>query len=136
MRIRPTGSRVRVKIISNERVTEGGIVIPGVEMVAAHNKDAEGVDGPMGKQYLQLIEILEVGDGRMDPSTGGYRGSRFKKGQRCLMRVGLSAQVHLDFVPGKAGEAIVLEDVIVGIVETGDDAKGATGTFEPAAQSA
>ena len=135
MRIRPTGSRIRVRILSNERVTEGGVLVPGVEMIAAYDKKDEEDKGPMGKQYLQLVEVLEVGDGRMDPSTGAYRGSRYKKGQRCLMRCGISASVHIDFVPGKTGEAIVLEETIVGVIETGDEVKGATGTFEPTAQS-
>lgn len=125
MLIQPMGSRVSVKILSNERVTEGGVLVPGIEMVAAYDKKDAEEKGSPDKQYLQLVEVLDVGEGRMDPSTGGYRGSRFKKGQRCLMRVGLSAQTHIDFIPGRTGEALVLEDVLVAVVKTGEEAREA-----------
>ena len=116
MNFRPVGSRVKVKLISNETLSQGGIIVPGIELVAAMEKKDEG-GSPNEKKYLQLVEVLDVGDGRLDPSTGGYRGSRFKKGQRCLMRVGLSAQVHIDHIPGRVNEALVLEDVLVAVEE-------------------
>lgn len=113
MEIKPTGARIRVQILSNEIVTKGGIIIPGLEL----SGQAGGPDKEP-KQYLQLVRILAVGDGKLDPSTNRYVGSRYTPGQTCLMRVGISAQVHIDFVPGRTNEAIVLEDTIVGLVET------------------
>ncbi len=117
MLIKPTGARVRVRMLSNEIVTKGGIVIPGTELanVAGQGGDKEP------RQFLQLIEILDVGDGKLDPSTNRFVGSRYKPGQTCLMRVGISAQVHIDFIPGRPMEAIVLEDTIVGIVQIGEE---------------
>lgn len=123
MRLKPMGSRLLVKMLSNEYVTGGGIlVVPGLEIASDSGGGAAGPEGPKGP-VLQLVEILDVGEGKLNPTTNTFNGSRFQVGQRALMRIGMSAQVHIDFVPGKHNEALVQEDTIASLVLTGEEAR-------------
>lgn len=125
MIFQPTGNRVLVKVLENEQLTTGGVLIPGIQVARAFEAKRED-GGGADKKFLQLVEVLEPGDGIRNPQTGVPIGPRFKKGQRCLMRVGLSAQTHIDYLPDGTNRAIVLEDVLVGIVKVGEEAREST----------
>ncbi|MBD3178907.1 MAG: co-chaperone GroES [Candidatus Latescibacteria bacterium] len=67
MKITPLADRVLVKPLEQEEVKKGGIIIPDT----AKEKPQEG-------------EIIEVGKGRIDESTGKRIDMEVKKGDRVL----------------------------------------------------
>lgn len=113
----PLGARVLVKILSNEYVTTGGILVPEWKDLRDLRRKQGPEAQPTVQTVLQLVEILKVGEGRYDPQSGTYRGSRFKAGDKVFIRSGPSAQIHIDDMPGRADEMLVLEDVIVCAVD-------------------
>lgn len=121
MHVRPCGARLRVKVLSMELRTEGGIIMPAT---ASSGPDTENQMQALAKDQiptLQLAEILEVGEGQWSQDEGRYLGSRFKRGQRILFRCGPHSQIHLDMIPltvgGKSGELLIQETLVAGVFE-------------------
>lgn len=115
MKIHPTGSRVLVRILSHEFQSIGGIIMPG-SAIPGSPETGHGEGGP-GTPTIKVVEILRVGQGKLNPATGTFMGSNWKPGEKALMRHGISAVVHIDYVPGRSNEAMVQEDTLVARVE-------------------
>lgn len=106
---------MHVRILSHEFKSEKGIIMPGLALPGMSgggegNKEA-------GVPTIKLIEIVAVGEGKLNNVTGEFMGSRYKPGQKCLLRHGISAIAHIDYIPGTHNEAIVQEDTIVAILD-------------------
>jgi co-chaperonin GroES (HSP10) len=106
----PLGSRVIIKDITpDEFRSEGGVIVP--QMKGAPDADLGLV---RNSPALRVVEVVAVGEGRADPATGKYsNGSRLKVGEKYLMRGGATSQQHMDSVPGRVNEFVVLEDTLV-----------------------
>jgi co-chaperonin GroES (HSP10) len=121
----PVGPRVKIKILPNESKTKAGIHLPDItfgEKLARATAPQGNPDKPEAGSgamltSLQLARVLEVGEGRFNPENGTYRGSRYKENDLVYIRVGPSAQVHMDITPEDAKILLVLEDLIVARVE-------------------
>lgn len=116
----PIGSRCIIKDITpDEFTTKGGLVIPQGKNVNSDEDLAVVKNSPA----LRIVEVLAVGEGRADPATGKYlAGSRLVVGGKYLMRGGGQSQMHMDAVPGRLGEFVVLEDTLVCKVEIEESA--------------
>jgi co-chaperonin GroES (HSP10) len=132
LKILPRGSRLKVKVLSMEMKTEGGIIIPRAELGGGGEPAAEEQMAAIAKNALptlQLADILDVGEGTWNMQTGEYNGSRYKAGQRVLFRCGPTSQVHVDLVPptcgGKSGEMLIQESLVAAVLE--GEIKDATG---------
>lgn len=114
------GSRVLVRVLSHEFKSAEGIIVPSMIIPAAGgdgaSSDPHGLGGP-GTATIKVVEILDVGEGKLNTTTGQYMGSRWEKGQKALMRHGISAVAHIDYLPGRQNEAMVQEDTLVARVE-------------------
>jgi co-chaperonin GroES (HSP10) len=122
MQVLPMGARLKVRVLSMELRTDGGIILPASVMPGKDDAGQAVKEAAAGAlPTLQLVEVLEVGEGQYDPTAGVYRGSRFKKGEILLMRCGPTAQLHLDLVPvavgGKNDEVLIQETLVAGRVE-------------------
>ena len=112
---KPIGSRVIVRDITPvETKTKGGIIVPEYKAVSGE----EDLGMVKKSPALRIVEVLAVGEGRADPATGKYlAGSRVVVGGKYLMRAGAMSQNHMDSLPGRPDEFVVLEDTLVCAVE-------------------
>ncbi|CAF0696127.1 co-chaperone GroES [Candidatus Methylacidithermus pantelleriae] len=94
-KIRPLGDRVLVKLIEEQEVRKGGIIIPDT-----------------AKERPQEAEVIAVGPGRLDDS-GKRIPIEVKKGDRVLISKYGGTEVKID------GEAyqILREDDILAVLE-------------------
>jgi chaperonin GroES len=95
MNIRPLADRVVVKLVSAEQTLKSGIIIPDT----AKEKPQEG-------------EVVAVGPGRLDVTTGKRVAIELKKGDRVLFENWGGKDYKADGFEYK----ILREDEIIGII--------------------
>lgn len=97
MKVKPLADRIVVKLVTNESKSKGGIIIPET---ASKEKPQEG-------------EVVAVGPGRLDSTTGKRIAIELKKGDKVLFESWGGKDYKFDEVDYK----ILREDEILGIIE-------------------
>ncbi len=97
MKIKPLADRIVVKIASTEAKSKSGIIIPET---ASKEKPQEG-------------EVVAVGPGRLDTTTGKRIAIELKKGDKVLFESWGGKDYKSDDVEYK----ILREDEILGVIE-------------------
>lgn len=118
MKILPTGSRVLVRILSHEFQSVAGIIVPAQTMPGM---PGGGEQGSSPAPTMKVCEVILPGEGKLNTTTGQFMGSRWKPGDKALLRHGISAIAHIDYIPGRANECMVQEDTLVARVEFDSD---------------
>jgi chaperonin GroES len=97
MKVKPLADRVVVKIASAETKSKSGIIIPET---ASKEKPQEG-------------EVVAVGPGRLDTTTGKRIAIELKKGDKVLFE----NWAGKDYKSGDVEYKILREDEVLGIIE-------------------